>query len=76
MILLFWIFIGVFELFKILILVILVKIIFLVRVVDVKILSDLNIFMRIWNNGVIEWSLMGLYVVSCELDIIYYLVDF
>lgn len=48
----------------------------LCRVVDVKILSDLNIFMRIWNNGVIEWSLMGLYVVSCELDIIYYLVDF
>lgn len=42
---------------------------------DVKILSDSNTPMRIRNNGVIEWSPMGLYVVSCESDITYYPVD-
>lgn len=51
------------------------KIILLARVADVKILSDSNTPMRIRNNGVIEWSPMGLYVVSCESDITYYPVD-
>lgn len=49
--------------------------VFLARVSDVKILSDSNTPMRIRNNGVIEWSPMGLYVVSCESDITYYPVD-
>ncbi|XP_078335908.1 acetylcholine receptor subunit beta-like [Crassostrea virginica] len=42
---------------------------------DVKIISDSNTPMRILNTGNIEWSPMGLYVVSCESDITYYPVD-
>ena len=45
------------------------------RVSDVKIISDSNTPMRILNTGNIEWSPMGLYVVSCESDITYYPVD-
>ncbi|XP_048768180.2 neuronal acetylcholine receptor subunit alpha-3-like isoform X2 [Ostrea edulis] len=42
---------------------------------DVKIISDTNTPMRILSTGNIEWSPMGLYVVSCESDITYYPVD-
>ncbi|XP_062566319.1 neuronal acetylcholine receptor subunit alpha-7-like [Saccostrea cucullata] len=44
-------------------------------VADVKIISDVNTPMRILSTGSIEWSPMGLYVVSCESDITYYPVD-